>query len=146
MYGGAFPGCRSTRPAGHRPNETTSSRTLTLAGTLSGSAISISFNGAPDTFGQLSNGRFTLDVPQPDGTLAPVTFHSASAADFNGAVGNLSQQVQTANQQEAQQRQRAAAAVAVALQKAERQIDQDAATVRAEGEASTCHQISRLSR
>ena len=59
-------------------------------------------------------------MPQTDGTLAPIAFHSASASDYNAAVTDLSQRVQTANAQEAN---------AEALAAAEHKIDQAAAAV-----------------
>jgi hypothetical protein len=117
--------------SGTTPNETTTKNTLSLMGTLQGSTLTISFEHQPQSFGQLSDGAFTINVPQPDGTLAPVTFRAASASAFNAAVQALTQQVAAADQQaaaiQAQQQQQAAAAAA--LQKAESQVDSDASAV-----------------
>jgi hypothetical protein len=102
------------------PQEQTTNGTLSLKGTLQGGNLAVSFDDQPQTFGRLSGGSFTLNVPQPDGTLAPITFHAASAADFNSAVAMLSQQVAAANQQEA---------ATEAQQHAQQQVDADVAKV-----------------
>jgi len=103
---------------GTPPDAKTSSDTLSVSGTLNGSAISVSFEGSPPEFGTISGGSFTLDFPQPDGTLAPITFNSVSAEQYNSAVADLGQRVSQANQ---------TAANAEALQKEEQKIDADAA-------------------
>jgi hypothetical protein len=105
---------------GQPPQEQTTNGTLSIKGTLQAGNLAVSFDDQPQTFGRLAGGSFTLDVPQPDGTLAPVAFHAASAADFNSAVSALSQQVAAANQQEA---------ATQALQHAQQQVDTDAARV-----------------
>jgi hypothetical protein len=105
---------------GQPPQEQTANGTLTIKGTLQGGNLAVSFNGRPQTFGRLSGDSFTLNIPQADGTLAPVTFHAAAAAAFNSAVAALSQQVATANLQ---------AAAAAAQQQSEQQVDKDASAV-----------------
>lgn len=105
---------------GQPPNMSTSSNTLSLTGTLSDLSISISFSGDPTTSGTMAGGSFVLNFPQTNGTLAPVTFASASARQFNVAVNSLSQQVAQANQSEAN---------AQALQQEQQKIGNDAASV-----------------
>ena len=46
-----------------------------------------------------------LELPQPDGTLAPVTFTSASPSQFNAAVTSLHSQLNGANSYAAEQQQ-----------------------------------------
>jgi len=83
---------------GNPPNETVSTDTVSVSGQINGSSISLSFNGGNTEFGTISGGSFTINFPQQDGTLAPVTFNSASATDFNQAVGRLHSEVDQANQ------------------------------------------------
>jgi hypothetical protein len=82
---------------GEAPSLSTTSYTESVSGTLNGSAISLSFNGNPSEFGTMSSGSFTLNFPQEDGTLAPVTFKSASASQYNSALADLHRQVTQAN-------------------------------------------------
>lgn len=107
---------------GSAPDITTNSGTLTVSGHRDGSQISLSFNSGPQTFGTISGGSFSLDFPQPDGTLAPVTFDPASAQRYNSAVSSLSNDVaqtnQTAANAQAQEQASAQAAAAAATAKA----------------------------
>ena len=105
---------------GSLPTVTTTSHTFEVFGTRNGPAISLNFDHGAQVFGTISGGSFTLDFPQPDGTLAPVTFQSASAEQYNNAVSSLSQRVAQANQ---------TAAHAQALQQEEQKINSDAAAV-----------------
>lgn len=88
--------------SGTPPNETSSNNTVSVSGTLNGNSITLSFDGGPSTFGTVSNGSFSINVPQRNGTLAPVTFHSASAQDFNNAVTAITDGMQSANAQATQ--------------------------------------------
>ena len=108
---------------GTPPNESTSTQTTSFTGSVHGSQIAVSFNGKPQTFGTIANGSVTLDTPQSDGTLAPITFRAASANSYNKAVSTLTGEVDTANQQ---------AARAQAFANQEQQISKDAATVRSD--------------
>lgn len=96
---------------GNPPDQTLSSQTLNVTGQLNGSSISLSFNSGDQEFGTIEFGHFTLNFPQQDGTLAPVTFHAASSNEFNADVGTLhseiSQDNQTAANQQAIARQEA---------------------------------------
>jgi hypothetical protein len=116
---------------GTPPRSTTTSSTISITGNLNGSALSLSLNGEPTTFGTMSSGTFTLDVPQPDGTLAPIQFHSAPATDFNSSVAALQQQVASSNQQEAaaEAKQKQQQAAADALAKAQRRVDGDSTAI-----------------
>ncbi len=105
---------------GSPPNMTTQSQTIPLTGSLNGSTLSVSFEGGPQTFGSISDGSFTLNFPQSDGSLGAVSFASASASAFNQALASLQARIATANQNEAN---------AEALQKQENQIDSAAQTV-----------------
>ncbi|MDQ1394664.1 MAG: hypothetical protein QOF30_3641 [Acidimicrobiaceae bacterium] len=103
--------------------------TYPLVGSLHGSTLSISFDGRPATFGTVSGDSFTLNVPQQDGTLAPVTFHKAPTSAFNAAVANLNTMVSDANQQ-------AAAAQAQADQEASNAHAQQVAQNKVDGDVS----------
>ena len=119
---------------GQPPNESTSSDTIPVSGTLYGSTISISINSNPLQFGTITGGSFVLDFPQSDGTLAPVTFTAASAAAYNRAVNALESDVAQENQIAANQRaaRRQAQAVAQALQHSENQINSAVTTVQSD--------------
>jgi len=109
--------------SGQPPSLTTATQTLTVAGTLQGPTLSITFDGGAATFGTLSGKSFTLDFPQKDGSLAPVPFQAAAATAFNGALSDLNQRVTQANTQEAN---------AQALQQQQQTIDSDVARVSAD--------------
>lgn len=68
---------QETTTIGSPPYLTTTSQTLPLSGVLNGSKLSLSFQGHALTFGTVSGGSFTLNIPQSDGSLAPVDFLSA---------------------------------------------------------------------
>ena len=102
---------------GSPPDTSTQSQTIPLTGSLNGSTLSVSFDGNPQTFGTISDGSFTLNFPQSDGSLGAVTFSAASASAFNQDLALLQAEISTANQNEAN---------AEALQKQEQQIDSDA--------------------
>lgn len=102
------------------PNEKTQADTSNVAGSIKGSSISLSFDGSPDQFGTVYGGSFTINVPQADGSLAAITFHAATAQDYNNALSALNAGVDAANGQAAQ---------AQALAAREQQIAKDASTV-----------------
>jgi len=87
--------------AGQVPYLSTTSDTVRVVGTLHGSVVTLSFDSDPPTFGALSDGCLVLDCTQPDGTLSPLTFDSASASQYNSAVADLNQRVAQANQKAA---------------------------------------------
>lgn len=117
--------------SGQPPSEQRSTDTISVLGSIHGSSISVSFDGHPQTFGTITNGSFTLDLPQTDGSLGAVTFNRATASDFNLALSRLSTSVQGANQAAAAAaaQQQAAQAAAAAQQKAEKRLLNDAQTL-----------------
>lgn len=106
--------------SGQPPNASTSSTSLVVKGSITGSTISLSFDGSALQFGTLSGGSFTINIPQSDGTLAGLTFAASSATSFNQAVAKLQSDVDQANQ---------TAANAQALAQEEQTIENAAATV-----------------
>lgn len=106
--------------SGQVPDTQTTNETLTVSGSLNGSTLSLSFDGGAATFGTFTGNGFTLNFPQPDGTLAPVPFHHAAAAAFDDQVTTIRQNVANANAREAN---------AEAIQQARQRIDADAQTV-----------------
>jgi hypothetical protein len=84
--------------SGSAPSATVSSSTVNVTGDLSGSDITLSFNGGNDVFGTLSSGSFTVNFAQNDGSLAPVTFTSASTSQFNQALTTLENTTASSNQ------------------------------------------------
>lgn len=84
---------------GTAPKLTLTSTTERVTGTVDGSTLHISFDGAPDTFGTVAGSRVTLNFPQSDGTLASTTFRKASTSAFDDAVSKLRAAVARSNQQ-----------------------------------------------
>jgi hypothetical protein len=105
---------------GNPPDQTLSTQTLNVNGELNGSSISLSFSGGNQEFGTIAFGQFTLNFPQQDGTLAPVTFHAASSNEFNADVGTLHSEISQDNQTAANQQ---------AIAKQEAVIDSDIKSV-----------------
>lgn len=99
--------------SGSPPNQTVHTDTLTVSGQLQGSTITLSFNGGTEVFGTLSGGSFTVNFPQTDGSLAPVTFSSATAAQFNQALAELQGNTGSADSQAAAADQLAAERAAI---------------------------------
>jgi hypothetical protein len=97
--------------SGTPPNASVSTQTISVAGQLNGSTITLSFNGGTKVFGTLSGGSFTVNFPQSDGSLSPVTFTAATATQFNQALSNLQGNTGSADQS-------AAAAQNIAAQQA----------------------------
>ena len=90
---------------GSPPNESLSTNTITVTGQQNGSTISLSFNGHTEEFGTITSGSFTLNFPQSDGSLAPVTFQQSSTSAFNSAVAALNAAISQANQTAAEKAQ-----------------------------------------
>lgn len=105
---------------GQAPDASTSSETLSVTGSLHGSNITLSFDGSASTFGTLSGGTFTINFPQSNGSLQPVSFSSSSAKQYNTALDRLDAAIRRAN---------AIAANAQRLQQEEQKINQDASAV-----------------
>ena len=83
---------------GRSPNKTTTNSTLQVLGTVHGSTISLSFDGAALTFGTVQGSSIVLNIPQPDGELASITFQQADAAEFNAATAQLQGSIVSDNQ------------------------------------------------
>lgn len=102
------------------PNASTQTDTLSVFGQVNGSRLTLRFSDGNEQFGTMSSSGFTINFPQPDGTLAPITFHAASTADFNRAVDKLRTGISKAN---------TVAANAQRLAQLEQTIDGDASQV-----------------
>jgi hypothetical protein len=100
--------------SGTPPNASVQTSTVSVNGSMNGDTITFSFDGGADVFGTLSGESFTVNFPQQDGSLAPTTFTSATAEQFNEALSNLQGNTGSANQ-------RAAQAQAIAQQHAQQQ-------------------------
>lgn len=90
---------------GTAPNQSLSTKTIVVSGQQNGRTISLSFDGNTEEFGTISGGSFTLNFPQSDGSLAPVTFQQSSTSSFNSAVAALNASITQANQTAAEQAQ-----------------------------------------
>jgi hypothetical protein len=82
---------------GKTPNETITVKSVAVAGQINDSNVSVDFKDVVQVFGITSGDGFVLDFPQPDGSLAPVTFKKATAEDYNNALATLRLQVNNAN-------------------------------------------------
>jgi hypothetical protein len=87
---------------GSPPNQTVNTKTISVVGQFSGSTITLSFDNGNEVFGTLADGSFTVNFPQQDGSLAPVTFTSATAARFNQALATLQGTTGSVNSQAAE--------------------------------------------
>jgi hypothetical protein len=59
-----------------------------LFGQVNGGTVTIQLDGRSDT-GTLSGDTLTLDVTQQDGSIQPITYHSATPGDYNSALATL---------------------------------------------------------
>ena len=59
-----------------------------LSGQVDGGTVTIQLDGRSDT-GTLSGDTLTLDVTQQDGSIQPITYHSATPSDYNSALAAL---------------------------------------------------------
>ena len=120
---------QEVRTTGQPPTETMSSTTGPISGTVTGSQISLSFNGGPDHFGTLTSGGFTINFRLANGLLTPVHFKEASTSQYNLAVARLRAEVTSANTAATVAQQKAAAEAAAAQRlAAEQAAIQTAAT------------------
>lgn len=99
--------------SGTPPNQSVSTKTITVTGQDQGSTVALSFYGGTEVFGTLSGGSFTVNFPQQDGSLAPVTFTSATATQFNQTLAALQGTTGTVNSQAAAANQLAAEKAAI---------------------------------
>ncbi len=84
--------------SGIAPKEQVSSQTYSVSGQRNGDSISLTLSLMGNFVGTLSNGTLVLNMPQKDGSLAPVTFTSGTATDFNQALSGLRGTADAANQ------------------------------------------------
>ncbi len=68
--------------------EAIDSKTLPISGTISGGTVSITISGQTPILGSLDDRAhiMTLNLPQPDGTIAPEDFYAADVSAYNEAV------------------------------------------------------------
>jgi hypothetical protein len=88
--------------SGQPPQETVSSNSGNLTGTISGTAITLSIGFSQPLYGTLDGSQLTLNVPQQDGSFQAGTCTQGSLSDWNNAVSLLHSQAGTANNQAAQ--------------------------------------------
>lgn len=105
------------------PNEQVQSQSVSVSGTLSGSSIALSFNNSTLQFGTVSGDSFTINFPQNDGSLAPVTFTRAPTSAYNSALAQLQAAVSEADGEAAAEQEQAAQ---------DKKVDQDAQDVAGE--------------
>ena len=105
---------------GSPPDEEVKSSSVSVSGTLTGSSIALSFDGSTLQFGTVSGNSFTVNFPQTDGSLAPVTFTRSATTAYNSALAELQAAVSSVNGQ-------AAAAQTQAAE--QKKIDDDAQAV-----------------
>lgn len=108
--------------------------TSSLTATISGSNVSVTFDnlvlgGVSQFQGTVTGDTLTIEVPQQDGSLAPLVFSKGSQADYNAAVTQIKAVIAGSDQayQTQQQLQKNAQAAQHAL-KALNSALQDAAT------------------
>jgi len=119
---------------GSPPAQSISTTRVSVSGQIQGSKISLSFGGSTDIFGTFNGQSFTIGAPQSDGTLAPATFRSATATQFNSAVAALRRGMDSVNEQAAarQQAEQNAAAAAQKLRATEAAISSASTTVKSD--------------
>ncbi|WP_035803895.1 hypothetical protein [Kitasatospora mediocidica] len=92
---------------GTPPDETVKPATGPISGQVNGSAVTLDIAGHTDQ-GVLTGGTLTLNVIQQDGSIRAVTYHRASATDYDTALSQLQQTAGSADTQEKQQQSQAA--------------------------------------
>lgn len=93
--------------SGQAPNLTTNNQTVPVSGTITGSKISLSLGLNANVFGTFSGNSMTINIPQQDGTLAPVIFKKANTVAYNNAVNALHGNESFSNSQAIQAQQTA---------------------------------------
>lgn len=120
--------------SGSAPSEQVNAASGELTGTLDGTAITLAVGQGQPDYGTLRNGTLTINVPQQDGTIEPMTCRTTDVARWNRMVGTLHTTASTDNDAASQ-----AAAEAAQQQQAGddqqqlssdvQQLSQDAATL-----------------
>lgn len=102
--------------SGSAPDAQINTSSVSVVGSLKGTGVTLSFNGSNPQFGRLGSGTLSIEVPQSDGSLANITFHEATVAQYNVALNNLRSGISTDDSRAAN------------IQAQQHQIDQAAAT------------------
>jgi hypothetical protein len=68
--------------SGSPPTLKLTTTSVPVTGTLQGNRITIAFQGRPEQFGTIATGRFTINFPQSNGSLAPITFVAAARVNL----------------------------------------------------------------
>lgn len=79
------------------PYEQVSTGDSNVIGSLTQTGVELGFGGSAAQFGTVSSSGLQIEVPQPDGTLAGITFTVASVSDYNSALEQLRSLVSAAN-------------------------------------------------
>lgn len=91
--------------SGVAPTRTITSRTISVAGRVSGSTISLRFTFGPEQFGRFTGSAFTINFPEGGGALIPVTFHAVTTGEYDQQVGRLQARIAKANAQARRQQE-----------------------------------------
>ena len=120
--------------SGTAPQEQVNTTQGNLGGTTSGSG-GITLNiGTATWYGTIAGSTATLNVPQNDGSIQPVTCTQAGVSDWNSAVAQLNGQVTTDNNttQQAQASQSAAAVQAQQISSAQQSLASDVSSLQSD--------------
>jgi hypothetical protein len=107
---------------GQVPQEQVTSSNGDFSGTENGSAITVVFDTVT-WYGKTSGSSITLNVPQPGGTIQPVTCNSSGLARWNTSVSTLDNQAASDNNTYLQRQASASSAAAQASQESTAQAD-----------------------
>lgn len=115
--GGVLSGTyQAVEVTGTAPSEQASPKSGNITGQISAQSITVDLDGRGQVYGKLTPKTLTLNVPQSDGTIQPVSCTQASIATWNNTVSQLDRKASLDN----------AAANAQALQEQQDQQTQQA--------------------
>jgi hypothetical protein len=120
--------------SGSAPQEQVNTSQGDLSGTTSGSG-GITLNiGTGTWYGTIDGSSATLNVPQNDGSIQPVTCNQAGVSDWNSSVAQLSGQVTTDNNTtlQVQASESAVAAQAQQVSNAQQSLASDVSTLQSD--------------
>jgi hypothetical protein len=132
---------QDARLTGTAPQEQVTSGSGQLSGSISGSGITLNIGFSTPVYGTVNSSSVTLNVPQQDGTIQPVTCPASDLTHWNKAVAALNQQASRDNQVANQQ----AARAQHDQQVSQAQQDLANAVSRLEGDKSTLNNDTSLS-
>jgi hypothetical protein len=130
--------------SGTAPQEQANTSQGDLSGTTTGSGgITLSI-GTATWYGTIDGSSATVNVPQSDGSIQPVTCDQAGVSEWNSAVAQLSGQVTSDNNttQQAQASESAAAAQAQQISNAQQSLASDVSAL--QGDTSTLNTDTSL--